>query len=318
MSDVVWEKKTGSAPESQSSLFMDAYKEWAAGVGYVEARARQATVLTYGAVVGGIKDAPKEIVNHPLETAGKVAIAGATGVVWGAALAVESPLIAQGAFLAGTVAYAGSLWNSYTRLANNLKLRHAVDAVYKSGEPSIMQNSLRVASDVIGPEAFNYAIVMAGVRGGVGPKSLPTFCDNYFGNKLIPRFPIPEAKDLPFGPVEMRFRNYSSLHMHGENGIFRIGEDEWKLNVIDRQIELGIRSSLFGRHVLSSKIGTSPLRVDMNPRTGLISIQEGNHLLEFKHSDLWDKTLPRFPRSCTECQPLREALDKARHQSAKR
>ena len=53
----------------------------------IEGRLRQANLIGYGAIAGGIKDIPNEFLHHPWETIGKASVAGASGVALGAALA---------------------------------------------------------------------------------------------------------------------------------------------------------------------------------------------------------------------------------------
>jgi hypothetical protein len=314
MSDIQRDKSTGSPVESESPLFRDAYRGCAATVARLEARSRQTTVAAYGAIVGGIKDIPNEFVNHPWETVGKVAVAGVTGVALGAATTAESPLIANAALVAGTITCGASLWNSCTRLRNNAELKQSMNAVYKSGDLRTMTNSMQVASDVIGPEAFNYGIATVGLRGGVqGPKAWLDLCNDYFANRLRPF--IPMAEITPFRAVEMRFGDGSSLHMHGHQAVFRIGGDEWNLNVFDRRgVELGVRGSYLGHQVLKGSLGPGLFEVDINPRTGITRVK-GDDLTEYSHSELAAKKQSAFPVSCEECRPFRQAMREARRHS---
>lgn len=321
MSDMVREKQIAPTMQSNNSLFMDAYKEFAAGIAHLDGRTRQATVAAYGAVVGGIKDIPNEFMNHPLETAGKVAIAGVTGTALAAAAAAESPLVVSGALLGASAASALSLWDSYNRLASNEKLKHAMDAVYKSGDPSTIASSLKVASDVIGPEAFNYGLVMASMcGGGRGPKAWSNFCDRRAETMLLPFVPMAEV--TPFRATELRFSHCSSLHIHGKEAIFRIGGDEWQLNVYEPQgADLGMRGSYLGRQVFKGGLGLNGfLKVDINPDINTTKVVWGNRLSgykhsEYKHSDLQNRELRTYPVLCEECRPFRQAMREARRQS---
>src|SRR5262249_25508250 len=144
-------------------------------------RVRQALILTDGAVVGGIKDIPRELANHPWEVAGKLAVASATGAVLGAATAAESPLIAGAALVAGVATTGAALWNSYSRLSKNEKLEHALKAVYVSSDLHTMCSSGKEACDAIGPEAFDYGIAMVGMPVGVrAPRIWSNLNANYF------------------------------------------------------------------------------------------------------------------------------------------
>src|SRR6516225_153373 len=128
MPDIEKETRNNSAGESANRLLIDAYALSSRTTACVEARSRQALVLAGGAIVGGVKDIPVELANHPWEVAGKLAAASATGVVLGAAAAVESPIIAGAAVVAGTVTTGFALWNSYARLSKNEKLEHALNS----------------------------------------------------------------------------------------------------------------------------------------------------------------------------------------------
>ena len=243
--------------------------------------------------------------------AGKLAAASATGVVLGAAAAVESPIIAGAAVVAGTVTTGFALWNSYARLSKNEKLEHALNSVYKYGDSGTMRNSLKEACDAIGPEAFDYGIAMAGMPVGIhGPRTWSNLSANYFANKLVPYMPLGEV--TAYRAIEMRLSDGSSLHMHGEEAIYRIGNAEHKLSVLSSNgVELGMRASYMGRQVLKGHTGSNAIEIEINPLTGITKVKDGQ-ISKYKHSWLANQRLPFFSALCEECRPFRRSVQKSK------
>lgn len=307
MSDIRRDISSKSTADCHKSLFADAYAGCATAVAHIEARSRQATVATYGAIVGGIRDIPNELVNHPWETAGKLAVAGITGAALGAAAAAESPIIANGAIFLGAAATGTALWGSYKKLERDKQLREAMSAVYKLGDLKTMTSSMQAAADIIGPEAFNYGLALLGMRAGVvGPGTCANLRHTYYANKLKPFLPMPEI--TPFRAVEMRLADGSSLHVHGQQAVFRIGGKEYAINVSGRHgIGVGLRGSYLGRQVLRANHGRDSLEIDINPEIGTTKVK-GRFPMEYKHSDLVDKKPSAFSVICDECRSFRRSM----------
>ncbi len=169
MPDLERESDNAAAKESHD-LFRDAYNLGKKVYADSEGRDRQFDLLEYGALLGGIKDIPNEFIHHPWETIGKLSTAGVSGVALSAALAAESPIIVSAATATSVVITAAGLWHTYVELASNKKLQQSLDAMYKSDDKHTLNTSQQVASEVIGPVAFNYGIAAVGGFAGMhGP-----------------------------------------------------------------------------------------------------------------------------------------------------
>lgn len=302
MSDRIRETRKTETQTSQS-VFTDAYKDFSETYAKLQGRSRQAALATYGAVVGTIKDAPNEFVNHPVETAGKVAIAGATGAVLSAAMAAESPVIA-GAAIGGAVIGTGiAIKESFEKLWKDEKLKGAMSDVYNSGDIQTMAKSLGVATDVIGPEAFNFAIDLGGLRGGA--KGF----HHYKLNKLSPFLPMPEI--TPFRAVELRFADGSVLHAHGKQAILQSPAGEAGVRVFNnRTIDLTVKKSERGREFLTGHaVNGKPFTIDIDPRAG-ITKATADRAVQFKHSEVGTRPTP-FPQLCDECRPLKQSVEES-------
>ena len=138
-------------------------------VQHPEARIRQTGTVLQGIVVGGIKDIPNELMNHPLETGVKVAVAGTLGVGAGAALALEIPIITGITIGAGVTMLGFGIADSFKRMADDKQLQGALHNVWKSEDFYTQMQANDTAEKVLGPEAFNWGVTLpAGLVGGFG------------------------------------------------------------------------------------------------------------------------------------------------------
>jgi len=201
MSEIEREISTTPSQEAHNSLFLDAYNFCADSVRHPEARGRQACVATYGAVIGGIKDIPNEIRNHPIETAQKAAVGIAAGLGTAALLTTNSPWIAGGTLVGGGLLLGVALKNSWDKACNNSQLSKALSATWKSGDLATTLSSMKIAEKQLGEEGFDYGL--ATIAGGVGAKFSPLMIAkiaNEFGPKTTWKFlPNPNWVDQTDG-----------------------------------------------------------------------------------------------------------------------
>lgn len=280
--------KTKDTPREK--LFSDAY-DFNGLPAQVAGRVRQVGVIESAVSYGVLKDIPNEITHHPLETAGKIFITRAAGTGLAAAAASESPLVAGVAAVAGMVGAGITLWNTYQHAAHSDKLRQSLDAVYKSGSRTTFENSSKVASEIISPEAFDcYLAVAVGLRGQRLPKSLQNYYDRFEQSELLqPHLPI--AKVSPSGAIEMTFADGSILHMHGKQAMFRTGIDEHIIPSNEQGFRLGISRSELGRQVIKEVDGAcKDLRtIDIDRIKGITKMKTHGpfgHTYIYKHSAL--------------------------------
>ncbi len=273
---------------SREKLFDDAYdfKSFAA---QAAGRVRQVGVIESAVTYGVLKDIPNEIIHHPLETAGKIFITRAAGTALAAAAASESPLIAGAAAAVGIVGAGATIWNTYHHVAHSDKLKQSLDAVYKSASRSTFENSSKVASEIISPEAFNcYLAVGAGLRGQRLPKALQIYYDRFEQAEILqPHLPIPEVS--PSGAVEMTFADGSVLHMHGKQAMFRTGIGEHIIPSNEHGFKLGISRSELGRQVIKELDGACKdlRKIDIDTRIGITKVKTYGpfgHTASYKHS----------------------------------
>jgi len=317
MPNIEAEKNQPRNNERESSnLFQDAYNFTDHIRPDVEGRLRQLNLIGYGAVAGGIKDIPNEFVHHPWETIGKLSVVGATGVGLSAALAAESPLIVGGATAASIALTAASLWHTSVKFLGDQKLMHSLDAVYKSGDKHTRDTSQKVAADVIGPEAFDYGIGIAGGFAGMyAPKLSEKLPLNFVTDRLKPF--IPFAITPSGDQVHMVFADGSEIHMHGKQAIYYTDGKEYQLKVNENGIDMCALGSLAGRQVLKGARNDSApgvdntIKVDINPTKGktelftVIPASSVRSEYDKKNRSDW------LFSSCEECHHELEAIEKA-------
>ncbi len=189
MSEIERETSTTPHQEAHNSLFLDAYNFGADTIKHPDARARQACVAAYGAVIGGITDIPNEIRNHPVETAQKAAIGVAAGLGTAALLTTNSPWIAGGTLVGGGLLLGVALKNSWDKACNNVQLSKALSATWKNGDLGTTLDSMKIAEKQLGEEGFDYGL--SAIAGGVGAKFSPSLIAkiaNEFGPRTVWKF----------------------------------------------------------------------------------------------------------------------------------
>jgi hypothetical protein len=129
-------------------------------------RLMQAAAVTEGAVVGGIKQIPNQIMNHPVETSGKVVLALAAGAAFTAAAAIESPVVAAGLAVGGVGALGLYAWNEGQKLGNDKNLQVALDHIWSTKSIRRAANYLPDMELSLGPEAFDFGLSTAAAGGG--------------------------------------------------------------------------------------------------------------------------------------------------------
>lgn len=78
--------------QESHNLFRDAYNLEDRIRSDFARRFRQANLISYAAMTGGLKDIPNEFFSHPWEAVGKLSVVGVTRVALGTSFAAESPL----------------------------------------------------------------------------------------------------------------------------------------------------------------------------------------------------------------------------------
>lgn len=306
--EIVKETPTHSSAESHDKFVKDAYNFCTDTVTNPDARARQAFVAAYGTAVGGIKDLRNELIDHPWETIGKIAGSGASGIAIGAALASESPLIVGATGVAVVVTTTGALWNTFIRLAHNEALQKSIDLAYKSGDQRSLTESMQGAASVLGPEAANYGLALAGgLAGGfIGSKAISELGWNDLTSGLRPLIPI--AYGTANGAAEMKFADGSIIHMHGGQAIYQIGGLEYVLKPNPRGINMSILGSIAGRQVIKSWHDSphgelpKPFEANINPKLGVTKVTEVTGTIRYDHRKIAQHLSNWFP-SCHECGP---------------
>lgn len=138
-------------------------------VQHPEARLRQTGTVLQGFFVGGIKDIPNEVINHPLETCSKVVVAGGIGIAAGAALALEIPIVTGITIGTGVTMLGVGIYDSFKRMSSNSQLQGALRNVWKDEDFYAQMQANDKAEKILGPEAFNWGVTLpAGLVGGFG------------------------------------------------------------------------------------------------------------------------------------------------------
>ncbi len=272
----------------------------------IEGRLRQLNLIGYGAVAGGIKDIPNEFFNHPWETIGKVSTAGAIGVGLGAALAADSPIIVGSATAASIALSAASLWHTSVKFFTDKKLMHSLDAVYKSGDKHTMDSSQKVAADVIGPEAFDYGLGIAG--GFAGLKLSEKLPLNFVSSNLKPFIPL--AKTYTGDAVHMIFTDGSAIHIHGNQAIYQSGGWEYDLNINNNGIDMNALGSITGHQVLEGTrrghdvtgSGNNFIKVEVDPETKTSSVLSATPASYMRKEHSFDQPFGWIWSSCKQCR----------------
>ena len=327
MAEIEREVSTAPHQETNNSLFLDAYNFCKDTANHPEARLCQAEVATIATVNGGIQEGCKEIVNHPLEVAGKVAVAGTVGAALGAAVVAESPVIAGGAIGVGIIGTGASLWHTYSSLASNKDFQHSMDAVFRSPDQRTVNKSIRTVSDALGPEVFNYTI---GLAGGLGNLFRPKLANSLsiipFATKLSQYFRptrsapwtiesydqfIPMPKSVGGNTVEMYFKHDVTLHAHvsANSALLRADGIEYVVNTNKHGIDLASFISKSGKQIIKGQSQEKlPLEVSINPETGVTKVNGYGKTWEYQFSEKNRIENPYAYEwlSCRNCNPFKK------------
>jgi hypothetical protein len=190
MSDREIVKAIEPVPNSEvhKSLFDDAYNFCRETVDHPDARARQAFVAGYGAYIGGMKninELPEAFIEKPWETTVKTAEAVIPGLAAGAVLGLASPELLDTATAVGVASTASALWHTCVTLITDKQLQKSMDGVFHSDDKKVMDSSIKVASEKLGPEAARYGIELVSALTGVyGPKTWKDISRSQLEDKL--------------------------------------------------------------------------------------------------------------------------------------
>jgi hypothetical protein len=150
-----------NASASPTSAFLDAYDFCAATLTHPDARLRQTAVALDGCFVGAMKEVPIQLTKHPVETAEKALIAGASAAVFGAVIATGSPFLAGSALVCGGVLTGIGLYDSWTKVTADGTLKTAMTQAWNSSDAATLAQSKSVAEDKLGLQAFDLGLAAA-------------------------------------------------------------------------------------------------------------------------------------------------------------
>ncbi len=163
------EDRSLDVPSLCGKAVMEAWDFSAQSVMHMDKRGKQAEVIAHGLVVGGIKDIPNELLNHPWETAGKASAIGMVSACLGAALSAKTKWIATTAKFLGWGLGSTALATTAIDLASKPKLQAALSNIWQSDDKQTMVASKVVAEGECGPTGFDFGLALpAAVAGGIG------------------------------------------------------------------------------------------------------------------------------------------------------
>ncbi len=269
---------------------------------------------------------PINVVNHPWEVVGKAAVAGMAGAALGAAAVAESPIIAGGAIGVSVVGTGASLWHTYSSLASNKDFQHGMDAVFKSSDQSTLNKSARTASDALGPEAFNYAI---GLAGGLSSLFRPKLANSLSTIPSVAKLsqyfrpsrsafwttephsqfmPMPKATGC--NTAEFYFKHDVTVHTHNSanSAMLRAGGIEYVLNTDKNGVDLASFVSASGKQIIKGRSQEKlPLEVSINPETGVTKVNGYGKIWEYQYSakNSTKSSNSQLWFSCRQCNPLK-------------
>jgi len=311
------EKSLSSNNKESPNLLNDAYDFGKNIATDFQGRLRQVGLLEYGALAGAIEHAPNEFLHHPWETIGKLSVAGATGIALGAAMAAESPVIVGAATAVSIAGTTAALWNTYVKLSSDKKLQQSLDAVYKSGDKQTINTNKQVAAQVMGPEAFDYGLaVAASVAGMYAPKIYEKLPLNSLTSKLKPFIPV--ARTYSDDAVHMEFADGSTIHMHGEQAIYKTHGWEYDLKINNNGIDMEVLGSIAGRQILRARCGGSStesgardyIKADFDPKTKN-TMFSGEVSPSNKHAESLNKQSSSWiSSSCQQCRIEQDIIEK--------
>lgn len=187
-----------------------------------EARLRQTGTVLQGIVVGGLKDIPNEFMNHPLETCGKVVVAGTLGTAAGAAIALEIPLVTGITIGTGVTMLGVGIIDSCKRMSSDKQLQSALSSVWKDSDFYTQMQANDTAEKVLGPEAFNWSVTLpAGLAGCIGGNIATKMVAAKLlsGKTTIVPADTPEVLPAAEQPVPAHFEDAIKFDRRDSNGI---------------------------------------------------------------------------------------------------
>lgn len=148
--------------QASSKFIQDTYE-------HPEARARQASAILEGCVVGGIKAIPDRIVNHPAETCNQIIIGAGTGALFGMPATINAPIVAGALAVGGTAMTIAYTWDLGQRLGRDQNLQNSLNDLWRNGDSRTYNSARPVLENSLGGETFNCAIGM--LSAGAGAKA---------------------------------------------------------------------------------------------------------------------------------------------------
>lgn len=241
-------------------------------------RARQTGAVIDGLVVGGIKEIPNQFVNHPKETAVKIA----AGVGIGAGIAMlplEVPAVAIGATVAGVGLGCAYVWDVGQRLGSNRELHKALDNVWNMGDRSSYKPLPAIESS-LGKESFDFGLATmcggAGFKMGNGIKSLL----NTTAPKLCPATadgianPGPVMNEKPVLTHKMKMESFENKPDNVEGKLQKPSKWGDTDQISDEEFakELGIHESPEGTSISAEQLEREAGMSDFDPHEKLVPI----------------------------------------------
>jgi hypothetical protein len=163
------------ATDASKNLFLDTVKN---PIG----RIRQTEIVLDGLIVGGLKEIPNQVTDHPVETAQKAFAGAALGSLLALARTIENPLVSV-ALGAASLGLSGAyVWNLGQRLSSNELLENSLDSVWNSGDEKTVSKAKEAVRDVLGIEAFDLGV--AALSGGAVAKMISEFTPNPLSNEM--------------------------------------------------------------------------------------------------------------------------------------
>ncbi|CAN5659780.1 hypothetical protein BH10CYA1_BH10CYA1_56250 [soil metagenome] len=148
--------------QASSRFIQDTYE-------HPEARARQASAVVEGCVVGGIKAIPDRIVNHPVETCNQILIGAGTGALFGMAATINAPIVAGALAVGGAAMTLAYTWDLGQRLGQDRNLQNSLNDLWRNGDSKTYNSARPTIENSLGGESFNFALSM--LSAGAGAKA---------------------------------------------------------------------------------------------------------------------------------------------------
>jgi hypothetical protein len=236
-------------------------------------------------------------------------------------------VIVGGAIGVGIVGTGATLWHTYSTFASNKDFQHSMDATFKSSDQRTLNTSIRTTSNVLGPEAFDYAIGLAGGPGNLFRPKLTNYLSTIpYVAKLSQYFrpsrsafwttepyhqftPMPKATGG--NTVEMYFKHDVTLHAHvaSNSAMLRANGIEYVVNTNKNGIDLASFVSDSGKQIIKGRSQEKlPLEVSINPETGTTKVKGYGKTWEYQYSE---KNRIKNPNayewlSCRQCNPFKK------------